>query len=192
MTSFVFLAQGFEEIEALSVVDLLRRAGMGVATVSITESRKVVGAHGIAVEADYTFEEATFDNIEWLVVPGGMPGAENLHKCEALNELLKTHAANNGKIAAICAAPAVVLAPLGLLNGIEATCYPGFEAQCKQHGAKMIDRRVVLSDNIITANGPSSAMLFGLALICKSLGVSESQEIAQGLLHSTNNTPYYF
>lgn len=192
MTSFVFLAQGFEEIEALATIDLMRRAEMSVVTVSIEDTTRVVGAHGIAVEADATFEETQFTDIEWLIAPGGMPGALNLHNHAGLSNLLEKHALKHGKIAAICAAPAVVLAPLGLLAGKEVTCYPGFEEPCKQHGAEMVDRPVVLADNIITANGPSSAMLFALAIICKSLGVSKSQEIAQGVLLSTNNTPYYF
>jgi 4-methyl-5(b-hydroxyethyl)-thiazole monophosphate biosynthesis len=192
MTSYVFLAQGFEEIEALATVDLLRRAGMNVQTVSITDNLKVEGAHNIAVEADVTIADATFSDIDWLIVPGGMPGATNLHECEQLNDLLKSHAAKEGNIAAICAAPAVVLAPLGLLNGIEATCYPGFEQECKHYGAQMVDRRFVVSGNIITANGPSSATLFALAIIGKSQGVSVSQEVAQGILLNNNNSPYYF
>jgi 4-methyl-5(b-hydroxyethyl)-thiazole monophosphate biosynthesis len=192
MTSYVFLAQGFEEIEALATVDLLRRAGMDVQTVSITDNAKVVGAHGVAVEADVTIKEAKFNNIDWLIVPGGMPGASNLHECQKLNELLTEHAAKEGNIAAICAAPAVVLAPLGLLDGVEATCYPGFETQCKHFGAKMVDRRFVVSGNIVTANGPSSATLFALAIIGKSQGVSVSQEVAQGILLNNNNSPYYF
>jgi 4-methyl-5(b-hydroxyethyl)-thiazole monophosphate biosynthesis len=192
MTSFLFLAQGFEEIEALATVDLMRRAGMDVKTVSITDNKAVVGAHGMSVVADTTIEEAQFTDVDWLIAPGGMPGATNLHNCVPLNDLLVKHAANDGNIAAICAAPAVVLAPLGLLKGVEATCYPGFEAQCKQYGAKPVDRRFVVSGNIITANGPSSALHFALAIIGKSLGVSASQDVAQGVLLNNNNAPYYF
>jgi 4-methyl-5(b-hydroxyethyl)-thiazole monophosphate biosynthesis len=192
MTSFIFLAQGFEEIEALATVDLMRRANMNVVTVSITDNCSVVGAHGITVEADTTIKEAKFEDVDWLIAPGGMPGAANLHNCVPLNDLLKAHAAKDGNIAAICAAPAVVLAPLGLLKGVDATCYPGFEMQCKQYGANMLDRRFVVSGNIITANGPSSATLFALAIIGKSLGVSASQEVAQGILLNNNNAPYYF
>jgi 4-methyl-5(b-hydroxyethyl)-thiazole monophosphate biosynthesis len=192
MTSFVFLAEGFEEVEALTVVDLLRRASMDVKTTSITESLIVTGAHGIPVTADTTINDADFANTEWLIAPGGMPGAENLHQCKELNALFKEHAAKQGKIAAICAAPAVVLAQAGLLNGKEATCYPGFEPLCKENGAKMIERPVVTDGNTVTANGPASATLFALAIINKTLGVAKSQEVAQGLLLSTNNTPYYF
>jgi 4-methyl-5(b-hydroxyethyl)-thiazole monophosphate biosynthesis len=192
MISYLFLAQGFEEVEALTVVDLLRRAGINVQTVSITEDRKVIGAHGIPVEADRTIAGLTLNDVEWLIAPGGMPGAENLHQSRALADLLEKHAAANGKIAAICAAPAVVLAQAGLLKGVEATCYPGFEPLCKQHGAKMVEKPVVAHGNIITANGPASAMLFALAIINKTLGISKAQEVAQGLLLTTDNTPYYF
>ena len=131
-TSYVFLAPGFEEVEALTVIDVMRRAGMDVKTVSITDSRTVAGAHGIAVTADVVYEKTDFITPEWLILPGGMPGATNLSQYAPLNTLLLNQA-NSGKIAAICASPAVVLAPLGILDGKEATCYPGFEKQ--MHGA---------------------------------------------------------
>ena len=192
MTSFIFLADGFEEVEALTVVDVMRRAGMAIRTVSITENRRVVGAHGIPVEADMTFKEADFADAEWLICPGGMPGAENLHSFNALNDLLKVHHMHPGKIAAICAAPAVVLAPLGLLDGVDATCYPGFEEACRKHGAHMVDKRVVIADNIVTANGPSSALLFALTIVGQSTGEAHAREVAAGMLIYPNNTPIYF
>ena len=99
-SSFIFLAEGFEEIEALTVVDVMRRAGMDIKTVSITSEHTVRGAHGIPVTADVTFKEADFDGSEWLILPGGMPGATNLAGDEALCDLLRVH---KGKIAAICA-----------------------------------------------------------------------------------------
>lgn len=177
--SFIFLAEGFEEIEALTVVDVMRRAGMDIKTVSITSEHKVVGAHGIPVEADITFKEADFDGSEWLIVPGGMPGSTNLAAFSALGDLLKVH---KGKIAAICAAPAVVLAPLGLLRDREATCYPGFEDALRENGAIARNSRVVALDNLITANGPSSALKFALAIVSNSLGESVAQEVAIGML----------
>lgn len=192
MTSFVFLAQGFEEIEALTTVDVMRRAGMAVRTVSITESHNVEGAHGVTVKTDLTFKEADFGNAEWLICPGGMPGSENLHKFEALNDLLKVHHMNGGKIAAICAAPAVVLAPLGLLADREATCYPGFEKQAQEHGARTVDKRVVVHRDLITGNGPSSATVFALAIVANSLGEGVAREVGAGMLLYPNNTPYYF
>ncbi len=187
--SFIFLAEGFEEIEALAVADIMRRAGMDVKTVSITENHTVSGAHGISVNADLIFNEADFDGSEWLICPGGMPGATNLHKFRPLADLLKAH---TGKIAAICAAPAVVLAPLGLLDGKEATCYPGFEDACKENGAIMRDVSVMPLDRLITANGPSAAIRFGLAIVANSMGEDIAREVGAGMLLYDKSTCYYF
>lgn len=177
--SYVFLANGFEEIEALTVVDVMRRAGMEVVTVSINDTTRVVGAHGIAVDADKIYSETDFITPEWLILPGGMPGASNLAAYAPLNSLLKNQAVN-GKIAAICAAPAVVLAPLGLLDGKEATCYPGFEKQLK--GAIHSDLAVVALDRIITANGPATALRFALAIVANSMGSAIAHEVGAGML----------
>lgn len=187
--SFIFLAEGFEEIEALTVVDVLRRAGMDIKTVSITSECRVAGAHGIPVQADLTFKEADFDGSEWLVLPGGMPGSANLAAFPALCDLLKVH---KGKIAAICAAPAVVLAPLGLLDGREATCYPGFEDRCISGGAIMRDAPVVAEGNLVTANGPSAAMRFALAIVANSLGENIAQEVGAAMLYYPKNMNFYF
>ncbi|MDE7152856.1 MAG: DJ-1/PfpI family protein [Muribaculaceae bacterium] len=191
--SYIFLAKGFEEIEAITPIDVLRRAGMNVKTVSITDSREVVGAHGTPIKADMLFTDCVFDpaDTEWLILPGGMPGAENLHKFEPLNRLLLEHAANGGKIAAICASPAVVLSPLGILDGHEATCYPGFEKLCHKE-VKMRDQRVVALEKIITANGPSSALHFSLAIVANSMGESVSQEVGSGMLFYTRSTSMFF
>ncbi len=187
--SYIFLAQGFEEIEALTPVDVMRRAGMDVKTVSITSSKTVVGAHGIAVEADMLFKEADFSDSEWLICPGGMPGASNLAAFAPLCDLLKVH---KDKIAAICAAPAVVLAPLGLLKDKEATCYPSFEEACVKYGAKMVDERVVFADKLITGNGPSSALRFALAIVAESLGEEVAQEVGAAMLRYPKSENYYF
>lgn len=187
--SFIFLAEGFEEIEALSVVDVLRRAGMDIKTVSITESKEVMGAHGITVKADLTFKEADFANSEWLILPGGMPGATNLAADEALCDLLKVH---KGKIAAICASPGVVLAPLGLLEGREVTCYPGFDEACRQHGAVVRDVPVMALNNLITGNGPSAALRFALAIVANSLGESTAQQVGSAMLFYPKTMNFYF
>lgn len=179
--SFVFLADGFEEIEALATIDLLRRGGMEVESVSITDSPYVTGANGITAKADRLFTDVDFNGAEWLIAPGGMPGAENLASFEPLNELLTHHHSHHGKVAAICAAPAVVFYPLGFLDGITATCYPGFEAQCPK--AEMTGQRVVAHDRIITANGPSSAFPFALAIIANSKGESVARQIGEGTLY---------
>lgn len=188
--SFLFLAEGFEEIEALTVVDVMRRAGMDVKTVSITEEHKVMGAHGIPVLADLLISEADLGYAEWLITPGGMPGSTHLSNCETLSRALKTHHKAGGKIAAICAAPAVVLYPLGILDGKEATCYPGFEDKCKN--AIMRDAPVVALDTLITANGPATALRFALAIVANSMGDGVSQEVAGGMLFYPRSMNFYF
>lgn len=188
-TSYIFLADGFEEIEALTVLDVMRRAGMDVKTVSITSDRAVRGAHGLVVEADAIYPQVDFITPEWLVIPGGMPGAENLSKFSQLNTLL-INQAQTGKIAAICAAPAVVLAPLGILDGKEATCYPGFED--RMTGAVCRDTALVALDRIITANGPATAMRFALAIVANSMGESVAHEVGSGMLCYPRNQNFYF
>lgn len=180
-TSYVFLADGFEEIEAVAPVDILRRAGMIVKTVSVNGVKTVTGAHGVPYVADYLFEEVEFDDAEWLILPGGMPGATNLYEFDPLGTLLKEHNQKGGRIAAICASPAVVLAPLAILNGKKATCYPGFEKEIIS-GVEMTGERVVVSENVITANGPASAYLFGLAIVENSVGKATADEVAAGML----------
>lgn len=188
-TSYIFLAAGFEEIEALTVVDVMRRAGMDVKTVSITDSHTVIGSHGIAVTTDLLYDKTNFISPEWLIIPGGMPGSENLARFAPLNNLLINQAAT-GKIAAICAAPAVVLAPLGILDDKEATCYPGFE---KQMGSAIRrDSPVVALDKIITANGPAAAMRFALSIVANSMGEAIAQEVGSGMLLYQKSTNFYF
>lgn len=183
MRSFLFLANGFEEIEALTTVDVMRRAGMDIKTVSINADRKAIGAHGVTVTADAVFDECDFAEAEWLILPGGMPGATNLHEHKGLTALLRNHA-TKGKIAAICAAPAVVLAPLGILKDREATCYPGFEPMCSQGDAICKDAPVVALNNLITGNGPAAATPFALAIVANSLGASVADEVAAGMLYA--------
>lgn len=179
--SFVFLADGFEEVEALTAVDVLRRAGMPVRTVSISSSLQVTGAHGISVKADAIYESTLFGNPGWLILPGGLPGADNLYKFAPLQGLLRQHAESpEGRIAAICAAPAVVLGKLGLLKGRKATCYPGFERMLE--GAEYIDTRVVTDDKFVLGNGPASALKWALAIVSVQLGQEKSCTIANEML----------
>lgn len=181
MKNFLFLADGFEEIEALATVDVLRRGGMDVMTVSIKHEPFVTGAHGVTVQADMTFKEADFSGTDWLILPGGMPGAKNLHEFGALNDLLRVHA-GKGRIAAICASPAVVLAATGLLEGRKATCYPGFETELIAAQSIYEKQRVVVDGNIVTANGPSSAVPFALKIVELTKGETTSKEVAEGML----------
>ena len=188
--AYIFLADGFEEIEALATVDILRRAGINAVTVTISHSMQVKGAHGVEVTADIQFADVEHDINDWLVLPGGMPGATNLAECEPLCELLKRHNDQKGHIAAICASPAVVLAPLGIVEGKEATCYPGFEGALKN--CKVGFRPVVVDENVITANGPGNTIAFALAIVAKALCEEKAREIAEGLLVYNPQQEYNF
>lgn len=180
--SFVFLAAGFEEIEALTAIDVMRRAGMNVQTVSITSALQVKGAHGVTVNADLLFDNTLFSNPEWLVLPGGMPGASNLYEFGPLQGLLKSQVeSKDGRIAAICASPAVVLGQLGLLKGEKATCYPGFENMVE--GATMVDEPVVVSNKFVLGNGPAYALPWALTIVMEALGQEASAKVASGMLY---------
>lgn len=184
--SFVFLAEGFEEIEALTPVDVLRRAGMPVKTVSITSSLQVTGAHGVTVNADLLFDNTLFKDAAWLILPGGMPGATNLYEFAPLHGLLQNqYASDHGRIAAICASPAVVLGQMGLLKEIEATCYPGFEGLME--GAKVSNESVVSDNKFVLGAGPALALKWSLAIVAKELGVEKSDAVAAGMLLYTKN-----
>lgn len=179
--SFVFLAEGFEEIEALTVVDVLRRAGMPVRTISITHSPLVTGTHGITVKADAIYDSTMFTDAEWLILPGGLPGADNLHNFQPLLGLLKSQLeSKHGRIAAICASPGVVLGQEGLLKGRKATCYPGFENMMK--GAEYVDAPVVIDEKYVLGNGPASALKWALAVVAQQLGEEKSSSIANQML----------
>ena len=187
--AFVFLAAGFEEIEAITVIDVMRRAGMNVQTVSITSSLQVKGAHGVTVTTDVLYDNTLFSKPSWIVLPGGMPGATNLFEFAPLQGLLRNQAeSKEGRIAAICAAPAVVLGQLGLLEGEKATCYPGFEGMVK--GAEMEDAPVVISHKFVLGNGPANAMVWALAIVKEALGEGEALKVANGMLYyPTNSKP---
>lgn len=186
--TFVFLAEGFEEIEAITVIDMLRRAGMPLKTVSITTSLQVTGAHGVTVNADVIFDNTLFKDADWLILPGGMPGATNLYEYDPLAGLLKSQlASKKGRIAAICASPAVVLGQLGLLKGEKATCYPGFEHLLE--GAEVEDAPVVVSGKFVLGNGPGNAMAWALAIIAEAMGGEKAIEVANGMLiYPRNNS----
>lgn len=188
--SYLFMAPGFEEIEAITPIDVMRRSGMDVKSVSVTDDLTVTGANGITVTADLTMDQINEEDIEWLVCPGGMPGASNLAACGRLMDLLARHNAKGGRIASICAAPAVVLAEAGVLKGHKATCYPGFETMIKD--AEVTGEPVVVDGNIITAKGPAMALRFALAIVGESKGADAANEIAAGLqVHSQSKCYQY-
>ncbi|MDE7412725.1 MAG: DJ-1/PfpI family protein [Muribaculaceae bacterium] len=192
--SFLFLADGFEEIEALTAVDVLRRAGMTVKTVSITSSLCVTGAHGITVGADVIYDPSLFRNPEWLILPGGMPGAKNLYEFAPLQGLLRNQAeSKNGRIAAICAAPAVVLGQLGLLKNSSATCYPGFEEMLDCAEVKNED--VVVDGKFVLANGPANALIWALTIVKESVDNIDATRLANDMLlypRSVKDIDHYF
>ncbi|MDE6528645.1 MAG: DJ-1/PfpI family protein, partial [Muribaculaceae bacterium] len=138
---------------------------------------------------DLLYEKTDFITPEWLILPGGMPGATNLSEFAPLNTLLLNQA-QSGKIAAICASPGVVLGPLGILNGKEATCYPGFEKFMPE--AIRRDAPVIALDRIITGNGPSAALRFALAIVANSMGESVAQEVGSGMLFYPKRVNFYF
>ncbi|MBR5102556.1 MAG: DJ-1/PfpI family protein [Muribaculaceae bacterium] len=180
-SNYVFLADGFEEIEALTVVDVMRRAGMRVRTVSIAQDLEVVGAHHVRVLADEHISDVEFDDeVDWLVLPGGMPGAVNLLNCEPLCHALLAHYNCGGNVAAICASPSIVFGPLGILEGRKATCYPGMEQGMK--GADCVEQMAVVDGNVITGRGPAAAAEFALAIVEASCGTDTANQVAQGML----------
>lgn len=175
----LFLANGFEEIEALGTVDILRRAQIPVQTVSITNDRVVTGAHNVPVTADTIFDKVNFSDVDVLVLPGGMPGAKHLNEHEKLKELIKKFDGQGKSIAAICAAP-MVLGGIGLLDGKRATCYPGFEPELP--GAETTGESVVVDGNITTGRGPGLVFDFALRLVEQIAGLATRQEVQNGLL----------
>lgn len=177
---YVFLAEGFEEIEGLTVVDLLRRAKVETEMVSIMKGKQIKGSHGIKVTADRMFEDVDFSDADLLVLPGGMPGTLNLGNHEGLCELLKKHYAENKMIAAICAAPSV-FGQLGFLNGRIATCYPGFEN--KLEGAIVCATKVAVDGNVTTSKGLGTAIDFSLKLIEQLVDQQTALEISQGIMY---------
>lgn len=184
---YMHLAEGFEEIEALTVVDILRRADIDVQTVSMTGSELVEGAHKIPVIADILFEEADYSSANMIVLPGGMPGTLNLEKHKGLKEeMLKFH--KNGKwLAAICAAPSI-FGKLGILKGKLATCFPGFERYLE--GANYSKDPVVVDGKIITSRGPGTALYFALELVKILKNTELAEKIRTDMIISCPHYPF--
>lgn len=176
----VFFADGFEEVEALTVVDLLRRAGIDTTMVSISDSLQIVGRTRIPVMADQLFDKMDYSDIDLFVLPGGQPGTTYLGQHKGLTDLIVKEAKKK-KIAAICAAP-TVLGALGLLKGKKATCYPGCEDALK--GAKIVQsEKVVQDDNITTSRGVGTAIPFALSLIEQLLGKEAAKQVASDIVY---------
>ena len=179
---YVFLATGFEDIEALAPVDIMRRAGLAVETVSITGELVVMSAHGVGIMADTYIEDIDFDDADIIVLPGGLPGATNLDACASLRKGIMKLYEEGKPLAAICAAPSI-LGHRGLLKGHKALCYAGFESQLE--GAEIAYGTVCLSGNFLTSRGPGTAIDFSLKIveILKSRDISEA--LASSLLYTS-------
>ena len=176
---YMFLANGFEEIEALCPLDLLRRAGVEVTTVGINGAETVMGAHGICVHADLPDTMFRDSRPEMIILPGGMPGSRHLDESRTVDTALRAAAANNAYLAAICAAP-MVLGKRGYLQGKRAICFPGFEEFLE--GATLAESRVVTDGKVITAAGMGVALDFGLALVAALKGEEAARALRSAVL----------
>ena len=174
--AYIFLANGHEEVEALMVVDLLRRAGLDISTVSITDSKMVTSSHNVTYEADLLFSEVEGNLVDLVVLPGGIPGTPNLLAFEPLMNMVNAHNEAGRYVAAICAAPSI-LAELGILDGKKGTSYPGFGTKIEN----FVDAPVVVDGNVITSRGLGAAIDFGLALIELLVSEQKAKEIAAAI-----------
>ena len=176
---YIHLAEGFEEIEAVTILDILRRGQVEAESVSVTGRHLVQGAHQISIRADLTFEEADYDTCAMIVLPGGMPGTTNLGNHQLLlDKIVEFH--QEGKlVAAICAAP-MVLGKAGILKGKRATIYPGMEDKIPE--AILGPERVIVDGKVITSKGPGTAMEFALKLIEILKGEEASRKVREGLI----------
>ena len=178
---YILLGNGFEEIEGLTVVDILRRAKIDITMVSITGSKAVEGSHGLRLEADDTIENFDFDGVDMIILPGGMPGTKNLDACAPLKAKIKEFNNEGKMLAAICAAP-TVYGKMGLLKGKKACCYPGCEGDLI--GANVSTDMVSKDGNIITSRGMGTAIPFALAILEHFNGKEAAEQMAQAIVYT--------
>ena len=176
----IFFAEGYEEIEALTVVDICRRCGLAVELVSITEERLVKSSHGVAVQMDKIFAEADFGEYDMLVLPGGMPGTKNLEAHEGLMAQVDAFYEAGKDLAAICAAPSI-FGHRGILQGRRACCYPSFESHLE--GAEVTGGPVEISEHVITSRGMGTAIDFGLTIAGLFVGREKAEEMANTIVY---------
>lgn len=181
-TSYIFLAPGVEEVEAVATIDALRRADIPVVTVAVADSRQIKGATGQTLVADSLISEVNTQNADWLIVPGGDPGAQNLFANSSVRKSITEHFSKGGRIASICAGPAVVLAPLGVLKGKKATCYPGLGNAINANGGEYVQQTVVVEPGLITSEGPGTTLPFAIEIIRATKGDDAAQAVAAGML----------
>ena len=176
----IFLAPGYEDIEMLTVVDLLRRKNISIDMVSITDSLEVTSSHNVVIKADVLFQDASFEEAKMLVLPGGMPGTTNLLAYEPLTEKIKAFAAEGRWLSAICAAP-TVYDSLNVFGGKKATCYPSFKD--KLTDAEYVEKPVVQDDIFITSRGAGTAIDFSAAIVERFLGKEEAQDVLNSIIY---------
>lgn len=191
-TALVAIAEGSEELEAVTIIDVLRRAGIEVTVASANEGKKlqISGSNGTHILADKMLDSCAKNTYDLIVVPGGIPGSEHLAEHPVLDSLLRKQAEQGKLIGAICAAPALVLASKGLLRDKTATCYPSFQQSLE---AKEVDgeARVVVDGNYITSQGPGTALDFALQLVEQLCGVVKREEVGAPMVLTTSATAYY-
>lgn len=178
----IFLADGFEEIEGLTVVDICRRSGLELDMVSINGRLEVKGSHGIDVKADKIIQDIQKDDYNMLVLPGGKVGTENLEKCDNLLDLIGYYYGAGKYIAAICAAPSI-FAHRGFLMGRRATCHPTFEAELEKNGAICTRSQVEIDSGIITGQGMGASIAFALAIAGLLAGQEKADKVAEGIVY---------
>jgi 4-methyl-5(b-hydroxyethyl)-thiazole monophosphate biosynthesis len=179
-TVLVPVADGTEELEAVAIIDVLRRAGAYVTVASVSGNRRITASRGVVIEADDLIERCVGKDYDLVVLPGGIPGAEHLRDSAALTGLLKRQRERGGLYGAICASPAVVLEHHGLLDGRRATCHPGFAERLTNQDP--IDSRVVVDGNCLTSRGPGTAVEFALALVERLYGRGKREEVADPMV----------
>jgi 4-methyl-5(b-hydroxyethyl)-thiazole monophosphate biosynthesis len=179
-TVLVPIADGTEELEAVTIIDVLRRAGARVVVASVASGLQITASRKTKIVADVRINECANEQYDAIVLPGGMPGAEHLRDCAVLIELLRQQCQAGRVVAAICASPAVVLAHHHLLGGHKATCYPSFQAELPDHSAAA--KRVVADGNFVTSQGPGTAMEFSLALVEILFGAEHKRQVAEPML----------
>ena len=178
---YEFLANGFEDIEALAPVDILRRGGADIKTVSVTGSEFAESSHGVTLKADLRFEDADLRDADMLLLPGGMPGAQNLLEHRGVREALTAQCEAGKRIGAICAAP-MVLGNLGILKGKRATCYPGFEQYLE--GAEYTHELVTVDGNFITGEGPAAVLPYAYRILSFLKGEETARQVEEDMVYT--------
>lgn len=176
----LLLAHGFEEVEAVTPIDILRRGGVAVIIAGVGESN-IIGSHGIKIECDTTIGQIDACDFDGVVIPGGMPGAANISESVEAGRFIESLYQDKKLIAAICASPSIVLSPLKVLDGKKCTGYPGFENRFSEFVELKTDK-VVVDGNIITSKGPGTAADFSFAILEYLVGVEQAESVARGML----------